>query len=86
LAAKGNVLIRGWGASYLLRSVPHVLCVRICAPMRFRENVLMERVHTLDRASAHREIVRNDEAHSAVMRKLHGGSWRAAWLYGIVLN
>ena len=25
LAAKGNVLIRGWGSVYLLRSVPHVL-------------------------------------------------------------
>jgi cytidylate kinase len=86
LAAKGNVLIRGWGAGYLLRSIPHVLCVRICAPMQFRENVLMERVPTLDRAAAHREIVRNDEAHSAAMRKLHGGGWRAAWLYGIVLN
>ena len=32
LAAKDNVLIRGWGSSYLLRSVPHVVCVRICAP------------------------------------------------------
>jgi cytidylate kinase len=32
LALRGNVLIRGWGATYLLRSVPHVICVRICAP------------------------------------------------------
>ena len=32
LAVKGNVLIRGWGATYLLRSVPHVICVRVCAP------------------------------------------------------
>jgi len=29
LAAKGNVLIRGWGATYLLKSVPHVVCVRV---------------------------------------------------------
>jgi hypothetical protein len=36
LAVKGNVLIRGWGATYLLRNVPHVLCVRICAPMADR--------------------------------------------------
>ena len=41
LAAKGNVLIRGWGATYLLRSVPHVVCVRICAPLPFRARVLM---------------------------------------------
>ena len=44
LAAKGNVLIRGWGATYLLKSVPHVICVRICAPMPFREKVLIERL------------------------------------------
>ena len=29
LAAKGNVLIRGWGAAYLLRAVPRGVCVRI---------------------------------------------------------
>jgi len=39
LAAKGNVLIRGWGATYLLKSVPHVVCVRVCAPMPFREGI-----------------------------------------------
>ena len=49
LAAKGKVLIRGWGASYLLRNIPHVLCVRICAPIEFREQVLMERLGTTDR-------------------------------------
>jgi hypothetical protein len=41
-AVKGNVLIRGWGATYLLRNVPHVVCVRICAPMVDRERVLDE--------------------------------------------
>lgn len=44
IAVKGNVLIRGWGATYLLRSVPHVLCVRICAPMPFRTRMLMKRL------------------------------------------
>ena len=33
LAAKGNVVIRGWGAPYLLRDIPHVVCARICAPV-----------------------------------------------------
>src|SRR3981081_404661 len=60
LAVKGNVLIRGWGATYLLRSVPHVICVRICAPMAFREKVLMERLGINDAAAARREIERND--------------------------
>lgn len=86
LSAKGNVLIRGWGASYLLRAVPHVVCVRICAPMEFREQTLMERLHISDRVAARREIERNDAAHSSAMQKLFGGNWRAPWLYATVLN
>lgn len=85
-AAKGNVLIRGWGASYILRQVPHVVGVRICAPPEFRETLLMERLSLIDRAVARREIERNDAAHGAVMQKLYGTNWRAPWLYTIVLN
>jgi hypothetical protein len=29
LAERGNVVLRGWGATVLLRPVPHVVCVRI---------------------------------------------------------
>ena len=42
LARGGNVVIRGWGAVAVLRAVPHVLRVRVCAPIRFRERVIME--------------------------------------------
>lgn len=80
LAAKGNVLIRGWGASYLLRSVPHVVCVRICAPMEFRIAVLIERLGLKDGVAACRQIERDDAAHSAVMQKMFGANWRAPWV------
>lgn len=86
LAVKGDVLIRGWGASYLLRSVPHVVCVRICAPMEFRERVLMERINLASAAAARREIERSDAAHGAVMQRMFGADWRAPTLYAIVLN
>ncbi len=86
IAAKGNVLIRGWGAAYLLRAVPHVVCVRICAPMAYREQVLMERLGTNDPSAARKEILRNDHTHSSVMRKLFGVDWRDALNYAIVLN
>jgi cytidylate kinase len=86
LAANGNVLIRGWGATYLLRTVPHVLCVRICAPMPFREKVLMERLGILDRAAARREIEHNDAAHNGTMQRLFGVDWEDPTLYAIVLN
>src|SRR5712692_8969673 len=86
LAVKGNVLIRGWGATYLLRSVPHVICVRICAPMPFRERVLMDRLGITDPAIARVEIERNDAAHNSTMQRLFGINWTNATLYAIVLN
>ena len=86
LAAQGNVLIRGWGATYLLREVPHVVCVRICAPMRFREGVLMQRLGGTDRALARREIERNDAAHNGTMQRLFGVDWMDASLYAVTLN
>lgn len=86
LAAQGNVLIRGWGATYLLRAVPHVICVRICAPMSFRTRVLMGRLGITDPLLAQREIERNDGAHHAVIQGLFGEDWRNATLYAIILS
>ena len=86
LAAKGNVLIRGWGATYLLRSVPHVVSVRICAPMRFRMRVLMKRMGIADPAAAQREIERNDAAHNGTMQRMFGIEWMDASLYAVTLN
>ena len=86
LAAKGNVLIRGWGSVYLLRSVPHVLSVRICAPMEFREAVLMQRLGLKDRAAARREIERDDATHNRTMQRMFGIDWTDPAHYTIVLN
>ncbi|MDX2158459.1 MAG: cytidylate kinase family protein [Hyphomicrobiaceae bacterium] len=86
LAAKGDVLIRGWGATYLLRDVPNVVCVRICAPMDFRVQVMMRRLDTADPAAARREIERSDAAHNGTMQRLFGVDWRDATLYALTLN
>ncbi len=86
LAAKGNVLIRGWGATYLLRSVPHVVCARICAPLPFRTRILMKRMGIADPAAARREIERNDAAHNGTMQRLFGIDWMDASLYALTLN
>ena len=86
LAAKGNVLIRGWGSVYLLRSVRHVLSVRVCAPMEFREAVLMQRLGLKDRATARREIGRDDAAHNGAMQRMFGIDWTDPAHYTIVLN
>ena len=86
LAAKGNVLIRGWGSVYLLRAVPHVLSVRVCAPMEFREAVLMQRLGLKDRAAARREIERDDSAHNGAMQGMFGIDWTDPAHYTMVLN
>jgi cytidylate kinase len=86
LAAKGSVLIRGWGATYLLRAVPHVLCVRICAPMSFREQVLMQRIGIKENAVARSAIEGNDAAHNRAMQGLFDIDWTDASLYAVVLN
>lgn len=86
IANQGNVLIRGWGAPYLLREVPHVVCVRVCAPMPFREATLMQRLGTRDVAVVRREIERNDAAHNGTMQKLFGIDWTDASLYAVTLN
>ena len=86
LAAKGNVLIRGWGSVYLLRSVPHVLSVRVCAPMEFREAVLMQRLGLKDRAAARRVIEDDDAAHNGAMQGMFGIDWTDPAHYTIVLN
>lgn len=86
LAQQGNVIIRGWGATGVLRHIPHVLRVRVCADMTFRERVMMERLGITDASVARREIERNDAAHAATVRGFFGVDWQNPLLYHLVLN
>jgi cytidylate kinase len=86
LVANGNIIVRGWGATALLRDVPHVLRVRICAPMDFREQVMMQRLNLTDASLAKREIERSDAAHARIVHGFFGLDWRSPSLYHIVLN
>ena len=85
LAQKGNVIIRGWGATGVLRHIPHVLRVRICADMGFRERVMTRRLG-LDAAAARQEIDRSDAAHAAIVRSFFGVDWQNPLIYHLVLN
>jgi len=85
LASEGEVLIRGWGATRLLKSVPNILSVRVCAPMAFRVSVMMERLG-VDEDTAQREIRRSDAAHSRTFLRFFQNDWRAAENYDLVLN
>jgi cytidylate kinase len=86
IAQQGNAVIRGWGAVSVLQNVPHVLRVRVCAPMPFREKVMMERLGHQDPTVVRREIARNDAAHAEVMRKFFAADWEDPKLYHLVLN
>lgn len=86
LANKGNVVLRGWGASCLLHSVPHVICVRITRSFNKRVEWLMNHLETDDREFAESEIRRSDHAHATRMQQQFGVTWGDPILYDLVLN
>jgi cytidylate kinase len=85
-AARGDVVLRGWGATCLLRNVPHVVCVRVTRPMKQRVEWLMKSLDTDDAESAEAEIRRSDQAHAARMHEQFGVTWGDPLLYDLVLN
>jgi cytidylate kinase len=86
LAVKGGVLIRGWGATLLLREVPHVPCIRVCAPLELRVQRLMERLETDDEALARHEIEVDDAARHSRMSEHFNVDWGDPTLYDLTLN
>ena len=86
LADKGNIVLRGWGATCLLRPVRHVLRVRVTRPFRQRVAWLMEHLGTDDESFAEDEVRRSDNAHASRMHDQFGVTWGDPLLYDLVLN
>jgi cytidylate kinase len=86
LASQGNVVLRGWGATCLLRPVPHVVCVRITRALDKRIEWLMGHLGTDDAALAEAELRRSDRAHAARMHELFDVTWGDPVLYDLVIN
>jgi cytidylate kinase len=86
VAARGNVVLRGWGATCLLRAVPHVVCVRVTRPFERRVAWLQEHLGNDDVAFVAEEIRRSDRAHSVRMNEQFGVTWGDPLLYDLVLN
>jgi len=86
VAARGNVVLRGWGATCLLRPVPHVVCVRVTRPFAQRVAWLREQLGADDIAFVEEEIRRSDRAHAARMHAQFGVTWGDPLLYDLVLN
>jgi cytidylate kinase len=86
VAARGNVVLRGWGATCLLRQVPHVVCVRVTRSFAKRVAWLQDHLGNDDAEFAEEEIRRSDRAHAARMHAQFGVSWGDPLLYDLVLN
>jgi cytidylate kinase len=63
------VLLRGWGATSLLKEVPHAVRVCVSASRRIRVQRMMERLNSDDREKVERVVDNNDESARAVMRR-----------------
>lgn len=85
-AARGNVVVRGWGGTCLLRPVPHVPCIRILRPFDKRVQWLMEQLDTDDLELAEAEIRRSDHANATRMHEQFGVNWGDPILFDLVLN
>ena len=85
-ADRGNVVLRGWGATVLLRPVPHVVCVRVTRSLAKRVEWLMAQLETDDAQFAEAEVRRSDDAHASRMHDRFGVTWGDPVLYDLVLN
>jgi len=63
------LMLRGWGATSLLKDVPHAVRVCVSAPRRTRVRRMMARLNSDDASSVERIVEHNDEAARAVMRR-----------------
>jgi len=81
-----SVVLRGWGGVALLRGVPHVVRVRITAPIEVRVRNLMTSVKQADEARIREEISLFDEAHAAIMKRHFDVDYRDPALYDLVLD
>jgi len=80
-----TAVIRGWGAVHLLRNIPHVVRVRVCAPLETRVLRMMERLATDNRETVENEIQMSEEAHTAITKRHFNVNWRDPELYDLVL-
>jgi cytidylate kinase len=82
---EGSAIYHGNAGHLLLRGAPHVLRVRVIAPLEFRLAMAQERLH-LNRAEAIAHIRQVDEERRRWTQYLYGVNWADPALYDMVLN
>jgi cytidylate kinase len=81
-----TAVIRGWGAVHLLKNIPHVIRIRVCAPLETRIERMMQRLATDNRETVESEIQLSEEAHTAITKRHFGVNWRDPENYDLVLS
>jgi hypothetical protein len=85
-AAGGDVLIHGWCASAVLRPVEHAICVRIGAPMQWRERNVMRQCAFNAVSTARLEIASTDALVGRLVKRVSRADWRDPALYHLMLS
>jgi len=84
-AKADKMIYHGNAGHFLLKGVPHVLRVRIIAPMELRTKFVMERQQILEH-DAVKHIEKIDKERIKWTKFLYGVDWRSPELYDIVFN
>jgi len=84
-ARTDNMIYHGNAGHFLLKGVPHVLRVRIVAPMELRIKFVMERQELLH-SEALKYIEKVDKERVKWTKFLYGVDWSSPELYDIVFN
>ena len=83
--ARDNVLYHGYSGHLLLPSIPHLLTVRIQAPVELRVRMTMERLHC-DEADAREYIREDDDNRIRWARFMYGKDIRDSSQYDLCIN
>jgi cytidylate kinase len=84
--SNGGVILRGWGATSLLKGVPHAVRVCVTAPRALRIKRMMQRLSEDDPCKVAQIVDQNDEAAGAVMRRHFHVDLRDINEYDLSLN
>jgi cytidylate kinase len=81
----GKAIYHGNGGHLLLKGCPHILRVRILAPLEFRLNLVQDRLK-LDHDEAVAHLARLDQERRRWTQYLYGVDWTDPGNYDVVLN
>ena len=81
-----GALLRGWGATALLKEVSHVVRVRVTAPVEDRIKVLKKKFPKALEETLRQEVTLFDEAHSAIMKRHFDTNYVDPGLYHLTLD